>query len=124
MRGLHTERTVCRGRRVGMVKGTGTHVNMLNTNVRPASGNAKLNALVGEISTLCRPDRIHWCDGSKEESAALCDLMVKSGTLIRLNEQKRPGSFLARSHPGDVARVEHRTFICSANKDDTGPTNN
>ena len=99
-------------------------MNKVEAQVRPATGNAKLNALVNDIATLCQPDRIHWCDGSDEEYAALCEQMVKSGTFIRLNEQKRPGSFLARSHPGDVARVEHRTFICTDNKEDAGPNNN
>ena len=99
-------------------------MNKVEAQVRPATGNAKLNALVNDIATLCQPDRIHWCDGSDEEYAALCEQMVQSGTFIRLNEKKRPGSFLARSHPGDVARVEHRTFICTDNKDDAGPNNN
>ncbi len=99
-------------------------MNKVEANLRPATGNAKLNALVNDIATLCQPDRIHWCDGSDEEYAALCELMVKGGTFVRLNEKKRPGSFLARSHPGDVARVEHRTFICTDNKDDAGPNNN
>jgi phosphoenolpyruvate carboxykinase (GTP) len=93
-------------------------------NTRPVTRNAKVNALIQEMSALCQPDRIHLCDGSDEEYAALCSQMVASGTLIRLNEKKRPGSFLARSHPGDVARVEHRTFICTSNKEDSGPTNN
>jgi len=99
-------------------------VNKVDAQLRPATGNAKLNALVNDIATLCQPDRIHWCDGSDEEYAALCEQMVQGGTFIRLNEKKRPGSFLARSHPGDVARVEHRTFICTDNKDDAGPNNN
>jgi phosphoenolpyruvate carboxykinase (GTP) len=75
------------------------------------------------MAVLCQPDSIHWCDGSDAENHALCDLLVAHGTFTRLNPRKRPGSFLARSHPSDVARVEDRTFICSKTKDEAGPTN-
>jgi phosphoenolpyruvate carboxykinase (GTP) len=86
--------------------------------------NKKLIAWVEEMAKLCTPDRVFWCDGSGQENQALCDLMVKSGTFIKLDEKKRPGSYLARSHSSDVARVEDRTFICSKTADEAGPINN
>src|SRR5258708_31216160 len=73
---------------------------------------------------LSQPDLVFWCDGYEHEYNSLCDLMVENGTLTRLNVQKRPGCFLARTHASDVARVEDRTFICSRTKDEAGPTNN
>ncbi|HCF56730.1 MAG TPA: phosphoenolpyruvate carboxykinase (GTP) [Myxococcales bacterium] len=89
-----------------------------------ATNNPRLLAWIDEISKLCKPQRVHWCDGSQAEYDKLCQEMVDSGLATRLNPEKRPNCLLFRSQPSDVARVENRTFIAARTKDEAGPTNN
>jgi phosphoenolpyruvate carboxykinase (GTP) len=86
--------------------------------------NPALLSWVEEIAGLCQPNAVYWCDGSQQEYDRLCAELVAAGTFIKLNENLRPGCFLARSDPRDVARVEDRTFICSVKQQDAGSTNN
>jgi phosphoenolpyruvate carboxykinase (GTP) len=95
-----------------------------------AAGNAaptksrRLSSWVQEVAALSEPQSIHWCDGSQEEYDGLCETLTDTGTFTKLSQSRRPNSFLARSDPGDVARVEDRTFICSRTEQEAGPTNN
>jgi phosphoenolpyruvate carboxykinase (GTP) len=88
------------------------------------TSNQKLISWVNEWAKICRPEKVHWCDGSEAENKRLLDEMVAAGAAIKLDESKRPNSYYFQSDPSDVARVENRTFICTGKKEDAGPNNN
>ena len=90
----------------------------------PPTTNKHLIRWVEKMADLCRPDSIHWVDGSQAEYDFLCERLIAAGTFIRLNQERWPGCYYARSVPSDVARVEDRTYICSLSRDGAGPTNN
>ncbi len=96
----------------------------MKKSARPLSQNPHLIRWVNKMAALCRPDTVHWIDGSQAEYEALCAQLVRAGTFTKLNQRKWPGCYLARSDASDVARVEDRTFICSQSQDAAGPTNN
>jgi phosphoenolpyruvate carboxykinase (GTP) len=96
----------------------------LGTDYSNAVKNSELLRWVKETADFCQPDNVYWCDGSEDEYATMCNMLVEKGTFIRLNPEKRPNSFACFSDPSDVARVEDRTYICSLRKEDAGPTNN
>ncbi len=88
----------------------------------PLTNNKKLLAWIDEVAKMCQPDRVVWCDGSREEYDEMANMLVKSGTYVRLNDEKRPNSYWAISDPADVARVEDRTFVCTKTRKMPAPT--
>src|SRR3982750_1480274 len=97
---------------------------MAEVSTTVATKNRELLDWVDQVAALTQPDSVYWCDGSAEEYDRLAQNLVDAGTFEKLSDAKRPNSYLALSDPGDVARVEDRTFICSENEHDAGPNNN
>src|SRR5271154_5197132 len=117
------DRAVWRWRKRILMSGLISDIEITNDK-KTETKNKRLSTWVDEVAQLCKPDQVHWCDGSHEEYQAMLQRMVLTGAAIRLADDKRPNSILVRSSPGDVARVEDRTFICSRTQEEAGPTNN